>query len=112
MRDWRLALASGRLESISGFVRNRGTSRQNSHMETAQNFRLRDLFWEAVLVELRVLSALGQAVAGVAVFILVQLMNVVRYPAAFVVDSLSLLLGFEIGAIVGIGGARVGTDVE
>ena len=81
-------------------------------METARNFRLRDLFLEAVRVEIRFVQMLGQTVARVAVFIFVQFMDVIRYPAALVVDSLSLLLGFEIGAIVGIGGAGVGTDIE
>ena len=81
-------------------------------METARNYRLRDLFFEAVRVEIRFVQSLGEAVAGVAVFIFVEFMNIVRYPAALVIDGLGLLLGFEIGTIVGVGGARIGTDVE
>ena len=81
-------------------------------METARNYRLADLFIEALRIEWRIVLMLGQTITRVAVFIFIQLMDVIRYPAALVVDSLSLLLGFEIGAIVGIGGAGVSGDVE
>lgn len=71
-------------------------------METTAKYGLRDLFWEALLIEWRAVKFLGQAVAGGAVFVAVQLVNVVTYPAALVVDFLGLFLGFEIRTVVGV----------
>lgn len=130
--------------------RNSIYDRHTQHMETAATYRLRDLFFEALAIEWRVLrrllganaeggrgnwvfprvgeqvarehagrplrtegsqgegyawrafDALGQAVAGGAVFVAVQLVNVVTYPAALVVDFLGLFLGFEIRTVVGV----------
>jgi len=56
------------------------------------------------MIEWRILRALGQAVAGATVFIVVQAVNVITYPAALVIDLLSLFLGFEIRTVVRVGG--------
>ena len=45
---------------------------------------------------------LGQAIARAAVFVVVQAVNVIRYPAALVVDLLGLFLGVEIRTVVGV----------
>gem|GEM_PF-6368834 len=71
-------------------------------METTASYRIRDLFWEALAIEWRVLRALGQTVAGAAVFVFVQLMNIILYPAALIVDFLGVFLGFEIPTVVGV----------
>lgn len=80
-------------------------SRHTSCMDTAAKYTLKDLFFEALAIEWRVLHALGQAIAGSAVFVAVQLVNVVTYPAALVIDLLSLFLGFEMRTVVGVSAA-------
>ena len=71
-------------------------------METASRYRSADLITEALRMELKIFAMLGKAVAGVAIFIFVQFMYVIRETAALVVDALGLFLGFEIGTIVGV----------
>ena len=71
-------------------------------METASRYRLFDLFIEALHIEWRIVQMLGQAIARAAVLVFVQLMDVIRYPAALVVDLLGLFLGVEIRTVVGV----------
>ena len=71
-------------------------------MAPSVNTTLHHLFWEAVSIEWRIVKFLGQAVAGAAVFVVVQTMNVIRGTAAFFIDILSLLFGFEVRTVVGI----------
>ena len=70
-----------RHDAASGYlqpVRKRVKRRHIRHMETARNYRLRDLFFEAVSVERRILVRIFTAIS------------------AFVVDGLGLLLGVGI----------------
>lgn len=83
-------------------VRNAIQRRQPLRMETTAKFNLRDLFFEALMIEWRIVKSLGQAIAGAAVFVVVQFMNIVTYPAALIIDSLGLLLGFEVSTVVGV----------
>lgn len=94
--------APPRADSSSLPVRYAIKKRHPLHMETAAKYGLKDLFFEAVAIEWRIARALGQAVAGAAVFVVVQLVNVVTYPAALVIDLLGLFLGFEIATVIGI----------
>ncbi len=71
-------------------------------METASRYRFTDLFIEALRLEWKIFKMLGQTIARAAVFIVVQAMNIITYPATLVVDFLGLLLGFEIRTVVGV----------
>lgn len=82
--------------------RNGIQSRHTNYMDSVAKYSIKDLFFEALAIEWRILYTLGQAVAGSAVFIAVQLVNIVTYPATVVIDLLSLFLGFEVRTIIGI----------
>ena len=71
-------------------------------MDSVAKYSIKDLFFEALAMEWRILYTLGQAVARGTVFIAVQLVNIVTYPATVVIDLLSLFLGFEVRTVVGI----------
>jgi len=75
-------------------------SRHTNYMDSVAKYSIKDLFFEALAMEWRILYALGQAIAGGAVFVAVQLVNIVTYPATVVIDLLSLFLGFEVRTIV------------
>lgn len=80
-------------------------NRHTKRMDSAAKYTLKDLFFEALAIEWRILRTLGQAVAGGTVFVAIQLVNVITYPAAVVIDLLGLFLGFEMRTIVRISAA-------
>ncbi len=73
-------------------------------METTAKYGLKDLFIDSLIAEWRIFQFLGKAVAGTAVFVVVQAMNIVRDTAALVIDGLRLGLGLEVRAVVHVRG--------